>query len=75
MTRPPEYYATWNLAVEAVELYLASDPRELNQDDILSICAVVFATMCDAMKYQDETNIDPKSIRWQAAVGLTCRGL
>jgi hypothetical protein len=42
MKRPPEYYTLWNQAVEAVEIYLARNPRELDQDQIESTIKTVF---------------------------------
>jgi hypothetical protein len=32
MKRPAEYYTLWNQAVEAVEIYLARNPRELTEE-------------------------------------------
>jgi hypothetical protein len=34
MKRPPEYYTLWNQAVEAVEIYLARNPRELTEEQL-----------------------------------------
>jgi hypothetical protein len=38
MKRPPEYYTLWNQAVEAVEIYLARNPRELTETGIHTLC-------------------------------------
>jgi hypothetical protein len=52
MKRPAEYYTLWNQAVEAVEIYLARNPRELSQDDLEITFNMTFAFMRDAAKYQ-----------------------
>jgi hypothetical protein len=44
MKRPAEYYTLWNQAVEAVEIYLARNPRELTEDQIISACRIVHAS-------------------------------
>jgi hypothetical protein len=38
MPTQPDKYTVWNQAVEAVEIYLASNPRELTEDQIVHLC-------------------------------------
>jgi hypothetical protein len=37
MKRSPEYYTLWNQAVEAVEIYLARNPREMTEEQLQAL--------------------------------------
>jgi hypothetical protein len=47
MKRPAEYYTLWNQAVEAVEIYLARNPRELTEDQLQDL----FETVAESMGF------------------------
>lgn len=73
-TNTPNKYTVWNQAVEAVEIYLARNPRELDEEQIISTCNVVYAFLYDAVKY-NALVIDPAGVQEQGLVANTLAGL
>jgi hypothetical protein len=67
MKRPPEYYTLWNQAVEAVEIYLARNPRELTVKQLLVLFTFTCNYFTNATKNHKVT-IDPTGDAEQALV-------
>jgi hypothetical protein len=58
MTMPtqPDKYTVWNQAVEAVEIYLASNPRELTEEQIIDTCRTITQAYIDEGKVLDPSS-------------------
>jgi hypothetical protein len=70
MKRPAEYYTLWNLAVEAVEIYLARNPRELTENEIVSTCKIVQDVLTHGIFSGDiDTPIDTAGSDMQTLAG------